>query len=127
LVGIAAGGLVVAVLSLGRRVRAMFAVLVCAATLAALPATELRAQAAAPAPAADAGADPLLLEVRALNRRRTQNDTAGLVVAYERMLARIDSLGAGSTVAAEETLRGLSILLYQRREYVRAARAQERL
>lgn len=128
LVGIAAGGIVVGVLALGKRVRAMFAVLLFATALGALPAAHLRAQTAArPAAAENAVADSLLLEVRALNRRRTQNDTAGLVTAHERMLARVDSLGAGSTLAAEETLRGLSILLYQRREYARAVRAQERL
>ncbi len=86
--------------------------------LSALPS--LRAQGTA----AD---DSLLREIRALNARRSQGDTLGLLAAHTELLARIDAAGAGRSRAAEETLRGLSILSYQRRDYARALQYQERL
>lgn len=127
-VGIVVGGLVVGVLTVGARVRAMFAMLLFAALLAGVPAVA-GAQAAGQAAGGGASApvDAWLVEVRAIGRRRAQGDTVGVVQAYERLLVRIDAAGAGSGIAAEESLRGLSIVLYQRREYARAVRYQERL
>lgn len=85
------------------------------------------AQAARQAATGPAAADTMLAQVRAIGARRVQGDTAGIVAAYEGMLARLDVMGAGSTMAAEETMRGLSFVLFQRREYARAQRYAERL
>lgn len=125
LVGIVSGGVVVGVLAVGKRLRAMVAALTLLTAMATMPAPVV-AQSTAPAPAAGAD-DALLREIRALNARRNAGDTAGIVAAHELLLVRIDASGAGKSRAAEETLRGLSVLFYQRRAYEAAVRYQERL
>lgn len=70
---------------------------------------------------------PADAELSALNARRAAGDTAGLRQSYERVLARLDTRGVAGDQATVETLRAISGLLYQRREYAVALRAQERL
>jgi len=115
LVGVLVGAVVVAVVTLVRRLRGRRTALPVLFFFAFVGTAPLAAQ--------QSNDDP---EVVALNARRTAGDTVGLVEKFEQAIARLDARGVRGDRSTFFALQGLSNLLYQRRAYPAALRIQER-